>query len=1169
MKKLFGLLALVLAVVSCQNDFEGTKIGGDEVAVTLNVAVPDDATRAAGSDSALSGLQNINLETGYDIRYILEVYDAKGTLAKPRIVKREDVSTSTSFDLRLVPGRDYRFVVWADFIPQDQDGDGDFHYNTTNIQSISLNGEQKANDESRDAYTCVHLVERFQSGAPIAIELKRPFAKLRVVTTDMNHLYSDLTSVKVTYTTPLYTTFNALTGEKDGLQSVASTTKVVNLTADFKYTNEVDYKTNGKMTLFADYFFGAKDDAIHFELDAEDATGMDIPEVFFNTNIPVQRNYLTTVMGPVLTDAANVTVKIEDAFDGTHNVDVVEASNASDLQEAIDVAAEGKETHIVLGGNINLNDLLNAGTLSTRAENNSYGLLIPAGKSIVLDLNGCTISGVDTTEKSYGLIKNCGNLTILNGHEEKDGKITLEAKHNNGWNRYSSVISNEPGSVLVVESGIIEHLGGTDMSYAIDILTNGGNGDVKATINGGVIKSTYRAIRQFLNSDINMNELVVNGGVIESTSDNKSIWMQDPSAKSNKGKLTVTGGTLNNDVYLTVTAGSTAWPVEVSIAANALAEGSKVTTNNVPDGYFLVLNDGVYSIVNYRLFEDFVNAVVEGNGTFDGQGETFVLMPMSGDARQAANVRVPNRLQKYSNPEVYYAQYQRFAELENVNISNVNIKFAPATITVQDAWNVAGATATVENINGELQFMNSGNVTLTNCTFDMVAVSPINAPELTVTGCEFNDLKAYAIKDLVATNVNISNNEFNNCNGGFWFNAAPASVTAKDNTFSVGRRGAIQFSKTGDYTNSTLNITDNVVEGALLCQLNNTLTLAQYNSIVANNTYTTACVEGSVIPAEASVGDTLYETLEAAVAAAKSGDTITLYKDVTLDEELEMTAGIILNGNGKQINGSIYAGGNLTFVGHTKVTAFSASYYNRVITIGEGACLEVTGTGRVSLAYGNTFNITGSIENAKTADKANIKPSLIIPAGISITGDNDAAMNVTNAYVKIGSTSSKNSAANGKFTLNFKNSIADFTKEFGFYDPTGGVNPTFVMNIENSVFTTGTKLYVTANSEVKVDNSVVTLGTYFHNSGKFDLANGSVMTGSTIQFGENGGNNGAITVDNSSFSINCGNSTGHAFDGKGTGSITAKNSATVAVQYYKDMTINVDATSTFTGTEVQ
>ena len=1174
MKKLFGLLALVLAVVSCQNDFDGTNVRGGEVAVTLNVAVPDEATRAAGSDSAKSGLQNIDLVNGYDIRYILEVYDKDGELAKGPIVKCENVDASTSFDLRLVPGRAYRFVVWADFVLQDSDED--LHYYTEGgLQNISLiEGHQNANDESRDAYTCVRLVEDFESGA-IEIELKRPFAKLRVVTTDMNHLYSPLKSVTVDYTTPIYTTYNALTEVKGGLQDVATkvvdfTKKVTETEEDYVYVyTEQEYKDAGKMTLFADYLFGTEDGAIHFTLDAEDETKMDIPTVVFNTNIPVQRNYLTTVMGPVLTDAANVTVKIEDAFDGTHNVDVVEASNASDLQEAIDVAAAGKETHIVLGGDINLNDLLNAGTLSTRAENNSYGLLIPAGKSIVLDLNGCTLKGVDTTEKSYGLIRNCGNLTILNGHEKKDGKITLKAEHNNEWNRYSSVISNEPGSVLVVESGIIEHLGGTDMAYAIDILTNGGIGDVKATINGGTIKSTYRAIRQFLNSDIKMNELVVNGGVIESTSGNKSIWMQDPSAKSNKGKLTVTGGTLNNDVYLTVTAGSTAWPVEVSIAANALAEGSKVTTNNVPDGYFLVLNDGVYSIVNYRLFEDFVNAVVEGNGTFDGQGETFVLMPMSGDARQAANVRVPSRLQKYSNPEVYYAQYQRFAELGDINISNVNIKFVPATITVQDPWNTAGATTTDENINGELQFMNSGSVTLTDCTFEMVAVSPFKASSLAVTECEFNDLKAYAIKDLVATNVNISDNEFNNCNGGFWFSNAPASVTAKENTFSVGRRGAIQFSANGDYTNSTLDITDNNVEGALLWQLNNTLTLAQYNSIVENNTYTTACVDGSIIPAEASVGGTLYETLGAAVAAAEEGATITLLKDVTLTEELALPAGIIFNGNGKQINGTIYAEGNLTFVGHTKVTKFSASYYNRTITIGEGACLEVTSTERVTLGYGNTFNITGSIQNAKSANKETIQPSLIIPGGISITGGNDATMNVNDAYISLGNTSSKNNAANGVFTLNFTNSIVDFTNQFTLSEPTGGKKPTFNVNITDSVVTTTAKLCIAAtDSNVVVDNSILDLKDNFRNSGTFALINGSVMTGSTIQFGENGGNDGAINVDASSLTITA-TSTGHAFDGKGVGSITASNGAEVSVDYYKAMTINVDATSKFTGTEVQ
>ena len=311
------------------------------------------------------------------------------------------------------------------------------------------------------------------------------------------------------------------------------------------------------------------------------------------------------------------------------------------------------------------------------------------------------------------------------------------------------------------------------------------------------------------------------------------------------------------------------------------------------------------------------------------------------------------------------------------------------------------------------------------------------------------------------------------------------------------------------------------------------------------------------------------DNLKKAIANATEGDTITIAGDITLTEALTLPAGIIFNGNGKQINGTIYAGGDLTFVGHTKVTAFSASYYDRVITIDEGACLEVTGTGRVSLAYGNTFNITGSLENAKTADKTNIQPSLIIPGGISITGGSDATMNVTNAYVQIGSTTSKNDTANGVFTLNVTNSIAEFTNQLTFAVPTNGKTPTFNVNIKDSVLTTGTKLIFAApNCNTVIDNSKVTMASYFRNSGELVVKNGSVVTGATIQFGENGGNDGAITVDNSKLTINA-TSTGHALDGKGTGSITSKNGAEVSVTYYKAMTIDTDATSTFTGTEVQ
>ena len=219
---------------------------------------------------------------------------------------------------------------------------------------------------------------------------------------------------------------------------------------------------------------------------------------------------------------------------------------------------------------------------------------ITNAKKVTLDLNGKTITGTDNATGSFGLITNKGTLTITG-----NGKITLTATNNRGWNAYSSVISNQPGGKLIVESGTIEHLGGTDMAYAIDNLTNGKGTYAETIINGGTIKSTYRAIRMFLNGVEADNILTVKGGTVEGA--NKAIWMQDPSKNANTGNLTVTkGATLNGDVYLTVTAGSTQWPVEVSIADEAVS--GEVLTSNVPAGYKLVKNKGVYSVEKVKVY---------------------------------------------------------------------------------------------------------------------------------------------------------------------------------------------------------------------------------------------------------------------------------------------------------------------------------------------------------------------------------------------------------------------------------------------------------------------------------------------------------------------------------------------------------------------------------------
>ena len=213
-------------------------------------------------------------------------------------------------------------------------------------------------------------------------------------------------------------------------------------------------------------------------------------------------------------------------------------------------------------------------------------------QTVVIDLNGKTISAVDETTANYELIKNAGNLTIFGG-----GKMTVKATQNSGWNRYSAVIANVVGGNLTVKDVVLEHLGGTDMAYGIDNLTNGKGTSAVTTIEGATVKSPYRAVRQFLNGTEATNELYVKAGsVLEGA--NKSIFFHDPSKNANTGKLVVEAGAqLKGDVYLFVTAGSTEWPVEVSIAESAFVKGT-VMTGNVPAGMLVMKKDGNWVVLD-------------------------------------------------------------------------------------------------------------------------------------------------------------------------------------------------------------------------------------------------------------------------------------------------------------------------------------------------------------------------------------------------------------------------------------------------------------------------------------------------------------------------------------------------------------------------------------------
>ena len=338
MKKLFALLAVALGVVACQKDHAGMDVNmGGEQEVMINVSLPEE-TR---SDSAVGAFGNVDF-TKYDVRFKCEVH-YKGE-KKSLETQYSDNGKTATFPVRLIPGRNYTFVVWADLVNEDTTEDLHYITNTTDgLSAITLKGEWNAMDDTRDAYTCSKELE-FTGNSNISLTLTRPFAKLRVKTTDMEELLGVVPAkAKVTYSTDHYTSFDAV-NQTPG-------TKADNGDHDtFAIVEYTENEGENKKTLFTDYFFAkAEQEAINFTLEVLEENGTRIVERSFTTDIPVKRNYLTTIEGDILTDGNNIVVNVVEGFDGEYtqgeNVDTTnsfvallkDAEQSEEEDKAMDV----------------------------------------------------------------------------------------------------------------------------------------------------------------------------------------------------------------------------------------------------------------------------------------------------------------------------------------------------------------------------------------------------------------------------------------------------------------------------------------------------------------------------------------------------------------------------------------------------------------------------------------------------------------------------------------------------------------------------------------------------------------------------------------------------------------------------------------------------------------
>ena len=265
-------------------------------------------------------------------------------------------------------------------------------------------------------------------------------------------------------------------------------------------------------------------------------------------------------------------------------------------------------------------------------------LVLPKGKTAVIDLGGNTISSTSTSASTSSLIsiKGGADLTLKNGSLifaattpdtqwggegqppypgyanntiRNEGVLTLEGmylenKTQKGGASY--VIDNYNGAKLTIDEGTTVVQSGGDIAIR---MFSGSAGEIDVTINGGEI-SGYRAVWIQLASNnaavAPVMKLTVNGGTLTSIDQtyNQAVYSYSYGNDMKNVLINVTGGTFNGDIALTGGSNKT-----------------NLETLNISGGTFNGIYGGFYS---YGADDKALEAITVTGGSFPADPSDYL-----------------------------------------------------------------------------------------------------------------------------------------------------------------------------------------------------------------------------------------------------------------------------------------------------------------------------------------------------------------------------------------------------------------------------------------------------------------------------------------------------------------------------------------------------------------
>ena len=605
----------------------------------------------------------------------------------------------------------------------------------------------------------------------------------------------------------------------------------------------------------------------------------------------------------------------------------VDEQGYATLQEAINAAKGGSTVR-----------LLDNVTLMEPA-------VFPAGKTVHINLRGHNITATGTALRINGTtdIQSTGGVGTI----ESTGNVAVAVGNNAKVTVYSGTLKGREGAVIT----------GTSTGAKIEIRTNAtliatdnaviaGNGSNRegkpntilvkgGTFIGGIQSEGYIACGIYAPWNDNVT---VSGGTFNITNGAGIV--------ARAGTVKVTGGTFN------CSGNSTGWvgdnknqipcaALVFDAAANypALTEDSKILVSGGsfstdPDANGATLADGYVAALNsegmYKVGKE--NPVAEINGV------KYDTLQSAITAAQAAQGGATITLLKNINTESYY----------KVNGDNpVTIDLAGHNITGSGISGLFYVTA-----KGDLTIKGEGTVTAVEDNGAAMAVwvrSPI--AKVTLEGGTYTQ----QINDTTDPQFDLIYVERGNVyvKGGTYKGFTPDwTLNCKDEYYQS-KEANIEV--TGG-TFVGFDPANNKAEGV------NTSFLPEGYTSTKNDDGTYTAKKVTYV---ARIGETRYETLTAAIAAAQNGETVTLLKDVTTNVTIPAGKTITLDLNGKTLNGG-KNNGNAALLNKGTVTIKDSSA-TKTGTIKREDDADKTGTsyyviknlGTMTIEQANVINNSG------------------------------------------------------------------------------------------------------------------------------------------------------------------------------------------------------------------